>query len=71
MVDYSAEIAALQTSIATGTTEVRYADGRYVRFDSLEKLLERIRYLERLQNAGSQTSRLPTAGFAYFDRGDR
>lgn len=71
MVDYSADILALRKAIATGATEVRYDDGRVVRFDSLEKLFERIRYLEGLQNAGASNSRLPTAGFAYFDRGDR
>lgn len=71
MPDYSADIAALKKSIATGATEVRYDDGRVVRFDSLDKLFERVRYLEGLQNAGTPTLRPPTAGFAYFDRGDR
>lgn len=71
MVDYSVEITKLREAIASGATEVQYDNGNRVRFDSLEKLVERIRYLEDLQTGGSLSSRLPTAGFAYFDRGDR
>lgn len=68
MTDFTNEIAALRKAIASGATRVSY-DGRTVDYDSYEKLLARLRWLEGEQGIGVQAAR-PSAGFASFDRGD-
>lgn len=65
--DYSAELAAIERAIASGTTRVSYGD-KSVEYDSFEKLLSRRRWIMN-QIAGGVATR-PTAGFASFDRGD-
>jgi hypothetical protein len=67
MPDYSADIAALKTAIASGATEVRYTDYS-VRFDSLEKMLARLRWLENQQSPASAGAIASVVGFS---RGDR
>lgn len=67
MADYTAEITALKAAIATGATEVRYEDYS-VRYDSLEKMLARVRWLENQQTGATAA---PMKTLASFDRGDR
>ncbi len=67
MPDYSAEITALKAAIASGATQVRYEDYS-VTYDSLDKMLARLRWLEG-QQTGATT--LPMKHLASFDRGDR
>jgi hypothetical protein len=67
MPDYTAEIAALKAAIASGATQVRYADYS-VTYDSLEKMLARVRWLEGQQSGA--TAR-PPAIYAGFSRGDK
>lgn len=65
MADYSAEITALKGAIASGATHVSY-DGKTVDYDSFEKMLARLRWLEEQNGAAPRA----TAHFASFDRGD-
>lgn len=67
MPDYSAEITALTSAIASGATEVRY-DDYSVRYDSLEKMMARLRWLENQQGTASAR---PSVSVAGFSRGDR
>lgn len=64
--DFSSEIVALKAAIATGATEVRDGE-RVVRYDTMEALFARLRWLEN-QTAGESASN--SAGFGAFDRGD-
>lgn len=66
MADYSSEIVAIKKAIASGITLVRHGDVE-TRYDSFEKLIARLRWLE---NQSDSTSVGPKAGFASFDRGD-
>ena len=66
--DLSAELAAIDRAIASGTTHVSYGD-KSVNYDTFEKLLARRRWILNQQAGGVATR--PTAGFASFDRGDR
>ena len=65
--DYTAEIAALKAAIASGATQVRY-DDYSVTYDSLDKMLARLRWLENQQGG---TSPRPLAHLGSFSRGDR
>lgn len=67
MPDYTAEITALKAAIASGATQVRYTDYS-VTYDSLDKMLQRLRWLENQQNGASAA---PMKTLAGFDRGDR
>ena len=67
MADFSAEITALKAAIASGATQVRYADYS-VTYDSLEKMMTRLRWLESQQGGASAR---PLAHLASFSRGDR
>ncbi len=67
MTDYSAEIAALRTALASGVTRVAY-DGKSTEFGTRQDLLARLRWLESLQNGG--VSSAPQSAVASFDRGD-
>jgi hypothetical protein len=67
MPDYTAEIAALKAAIASGATQVRYADYS-VTYDSLEKMLARVRWLEGQQSGAAAR---PPAIYAGFSRGDK
>lgn len=69
MTDYSEEIAALKAAIASGAKRVTTGQ-RTVEYDSFSALMARLRFLEGEQNAGVPSARLPTSGFASFDRGD-
>jgi hypothetical protein len=64
--DYSAEISALKSAIATGATQVRYQDYS-VTYDSLDKMLARLRWLEAQQPGAAAR---PRSGVASFSRGD-
>lgn len=64
-INFTAEIIALKKAIASGATSVSY-DGKRVDYDSLEKMLARLRWLEAQQSGAGRS----TAGFATFDRGD-
>lgn len=66
-IDYSAEIEALKLAIASGANRVSY-DGKSVDYDSFEKLLARLNWLEAQANSGVSTR--PSYAFATFDRGD-
>jgi hypothetical protein len=66
-VSYTEEIAALDQAIASGVTEVTY-NGRHTKFDTMEMLLARRRWLLAQQAGGVQQT--PQCGFASFDRGD-
>jgi hypothetical protein len=66
MPDYTAEIAALKAAIASGATQVRYAD--YSVTYSLEKMLARVRWLEGQQSGATPK---PPAIYAGFSRGDK
>jgi hypothetical protein len=67
MPDYTAEITALKAAIASGATQVRYADYS-VTYDSLEKMLARVRWLEGQQSGATPR---PQAIYAGFSRGDK
>lgn len=69
-IDFSSEIDALKLAIASGATEVAY-DGKRVQYDSFEKLLARLSWLEAqsAQAAGAPITR-PVASFASFSRDD-
>ena len=67
MPDYTAEIAALKAAIASGATQVRYADYS-VTYDSLEKMLARVRWLEGQQSGAAPR---PPVIYAGFSRGDK
>lgn len=64
-----AELDALKTAYASGTTRVTY-DGKTVEYDSEAALLRRIQTVEGAIDAAAGTPR-PTAGYASFGRGDR
>jgi hypothetical protein len=66
MADYSAEIAAIKAAIATGATEIAYKDYT-VRYDSFDKMLARLRWLEGQQDGAAV---LPISSVATFSRGD-
>jgi hypothetical protein len=66
-IDYSAEIEAIKLAISTGATKISY-DGKSIDYDSFEKLLARLNWLETQQNFGVSTR--PSYAFATFDRGD-
>lgn len=63
---YLAEIEAVRTAIASGTTRVSY-DGKSVEFGSRADLMARLRWLIRQMNGGVGPS---NCAFASFDRGD-
>jgi hypothetical protein len=67
MPDYSAEITALKAAIASGATQVRYTDYS-VTYDSLDKMLARVRWLEGQQDGATGPIVKHVSG---FDRGDR
>ncbi|MTH62102.1 phage head-tail joining protein [Paracoccus litorisediminis] len=62
-----AELDALKSAYATGTTRVSY-EGRTVEYDSGAALLERIRVIEAEIAAGGGGRKRPSAGFASFGR---
>ena len=64
-----AELDALKTAYASGTTRVTY-EGKTVEYDSEAALLRRIQTIESAINATAGTPR-PVAGYASFGRGDR
>lgn len=64
-----AELDALKTAYASGTTRVTY-EGKTVEYDSEAALLRRIQIIEGAINAATGTAR-PVAGFASFGRGDK
>lgn len=66
MADYSTQIAGLKAAIASGVTEVNYKDYS-AKFDSFEKMLARLRFLEDLQGTGAARA---VAGLSQFSRGD-
>lgn len=70
LTDFSNEIQGLKEAIASGATRVSY-DGKSVDYDSFEKMLQRLGWLERQQATATGARRGPRAGFATFDRGDR
>ncbi len=63
------ELDALRRAYAAGTLRVSY-EGRSVEYGSAADLLSRIQTIERAMAAGA-SSKLPSAGFAGFSRGDR
>ena len=65
--DYTAEITALKAAIASGATQVRY-DDYSVTYDSLDRMLARLRWLENQQGGAAPR---PMAHLASFSRGDR
>jgi hypothetical protein len=65
--DYSAEITALKAAIASGATQVRYGDYS-VTYDSFDKMVARLRWLESQQSGGGGQV---LAHFGGFSRGDR
>ena len=67
MSDFTAEITALKAAIASGAPQVRYDDYN-VTYDSFEKLLARLRWLENQQGGAAPR---PMAHLASFSRGDR
>jgi hypothetical protein len=67
MADYSKEIAALRAAIASGATQVRY-DTYSVTYDSLDKMLARLNWLEAQQDGAKAKPMFSLAGFS---RGDR
>jgi hypothetical protein len=69
MTDYTAQIAAIEEAIASGTTRVSYGD-KSVEYDSFENMMQRLAWLKRQQAQGSGIKR-PIAGFASFSRGNR
>jgi hypothetical protein len=64
--DFSNEINALKSAIASGAKSVSY-DGKSVTYDDLDAMYRRLRWLEA-QGTGGAT-RLPKAGLAKFSRG--
>lgn len=68
--DFSAEISALKQAIASGATSVSY-DGKSVSYDSFDKMLARLAWLEDQQQFGTTGRSRPRAGFAGFSRDDR
>jgi hypothetical protein len=66
MADYTAEIAAIKAAIASGATKVDYKDYSAT-FDSFDKMLARLAWLERQQTGGSSAY---VASVASFSRGD-
>ena len=64
-----AELDALKTAYASGTTRVTY-DGKTVEYDSEAALLRRIQTIESAISAAGGNPR-PVAGYASFGRGDR
>lgn len=67
--DYSGQISALQAAIAAGVTSVSY-QGQSTTYRSFDEMLKSVAYLQRLQ-AQANGQRVPTVGFANFDRGYR
>lgn len=67
MADYSTEILALKRAIASGIRTVTHGDNTTT-YDTFEKLLARLNWLEAQQ---SSASRGPLAGYAAFSGGGR
>lgn len=66
-VDFSAQIAAIQTALAAGVTTVSY-EGKSSSFADFDSMTKRIAYLQRAQ-ARANGQRVPNVGIARFDRG--
>lgn len=66
MADYSTEIAALKSAIATGIRTITQGDTTTT-YDTFEAMMKRLAWLEN-QNVSAATG--AKAGFAAFDRGD-
>jgi hypothetical protein len=64
-----AELDALKSAYASGTTRVTY-EGKTVEYDSEAALLRRIQIIESAIAADAGNPR-PVAGFASFSRGDQ
>lgn len=69
MVDYSAQIAALNAAIASGVTSVSY-EGKSASYKSLAEMIQTVSYLQRQQDKANGVKR-PVAGFAGFANGYR
>jgi hypothetical protein len=59
----SDDIATLQTAIATGALQVRYADGRQVTYRSLPEMLQTLQIMKGDVEGSSGNSRSFVAGF--------
>jgi hypothetical protein len=68
VVDYTSEIVALRSAIASGATSASY-DGKSISYDNLEGMKRRLALIEQWQRQVILPgSRLPQAGFATFTR---
>lgn len=67
MTDYTREIDVLKKAIATGARRVIF-DGRSIEFETFDKLLERLAWLENQQNPAASGRVNHTLG--QFSRGD-
>jgi hypothetical protein len=63
----AADLATIEQNIAAGALEVRYADGRMVRYPDVSSLI-RTRDLIRSALASSSASARPRTTHAYFGR---
>lgn len=69
MVDYSAQIMALNAAIASGVTSVSY-EGKSVSYKSLNEMIQTVAYLKRQQDKAAGKGRA-VAGVAGFSNGYR
>ncbi len=68
-VDHTAQIAALEASLAQGTMSVSY-EGKSATYRSFQEMIQIIAYLKRQQAKANGQGR-PVAGFAGFSNGYR
>ncbi len=64
----SADLVAIETAIARGVMEVRFADGRTVKYPSIADLLKARSAILADQNAGAAAP-VDRSTFAVFTRG--
>jgi hypothetical protein len=69
MVDYSAQIMALNAAIASGVTSVSY-EGKSASYKSLNEMIQTVAYLKRQQAKANGQGRA-VAGVAGFSNGYR
>lgn len=59
----TADVDALKDAIATGALEVRYADGRQVKYRSLGEMRQILQMMNAEANPSSTSCRTSVAGF--------
>lgn len=69
VVDYSGQILAINSAIASGVTSVSY-EGKSVSYRSFDEMIKTVAYLQRLQDRANGVN-VPVVGLSGFRRGYR